>query len=183
MNNFANEFLSHFDEQGITTIALTHSEYDSKINFFLSALKHKNHTIIKGDDIIEELSKVKNTTVFIEQPANLFQDNKKNDEEMEPWLVKNKYFEEIYSKSSKNNLSIIILSYLYKSSSKNNRSEITEIPNKLTLMSNLVINYKNGKIKILKNRWLTQNDFDIDLLRTFWIIEEREVKLKRVLKK
>jgi len=172
-----NEFMSYFSEKGISTIFTNHISYDNKLNYFLKHLNNKYNSIADNDriNVLDELDKFKNTTVLILKPTNSFDyDDGTGDQ---PWQMKKKYISSIYTKSVENNLSIILFTYSYKTQNK------YDIDHKQMLMSNLVIEYKDNKIHLLKNRYADIGSFDIDLLRPIWINEEREDKLNRILKK
>ena len=176
MKNY-NWFFDNFNELGISLIATTYSDYNMEFDFFLNFLQREKYVIDEDcDNVIDELSKVKNRKVFVLQPTNDFIFDK--DENLEHWEYKKKFYEKIHSISVSNNLSIILLTYTYNT----NKDQITNIDHKLSLVSNYIINYKNKKIKIIKNRYGGNDEFEINELRPYWLVEEREVKLKRIIK-
>ena len=174
-NNHIN-FLSHFEEKGISSIFTNHGDYDNKFDYFLRYLSKKYNIINDEEDIdvLSELDKFKNTTVLVLKPTNFGYDDGSGEQ---PWQMKSRYILKIRDKSINNNLSIILFTYSYKTQYKNN-----EIDNNQMTLSNFVIEYKDNKIHIHKNRYGDNESFDIELLKPLWLNEQREDKLKRILK-
>lgn len=185
------DFLSHFKEQGISLISYSCVDEDEKLRIFFNHLANKSILITNHDkynnfgslsykymlndideSILDILRQHKDQNVFISVPTSEWFITKHKDDKGLMMRSKNlqEIMRKIYNVSYENNLSIILLNYVYYNSQSNS----------ILYSSSLAILYKDEKFHIYKNRYGNNDVVDINKLKPIFL-KYREKKLRRIL--
>jgi len=200
------DFLSHFKEQGISLISYSCVDEDEKLRIFFNHLANKSILITNHDkynnfgslshkymlndideSILDILRQHKDQNVFISVPTSEWFITKHKDDKGLMMRSKNlqEIMRKIYNVSYENNLSIILLNYVYGTLSRNNivgqsNSILYSQSNSILYSSSLAILYKDEKFHIYKNRYGNNDVVDINKLKPIFL-KYREKKLRRIL--
>ena len=195
------DFLSHFKEQGISLISYSCVDEDEKLRIFFNHLANKSILITNHDkynnfgslshkymlndideSILDILRQHKDQNVFISVPTSEWFITKHKDDKGLMMRSKNlqEIMRKIYNVSYENNLSIILLNYVYYNPHKTNGTLSVGQSNSILYSSSLAILYKDEKFHIYKNRYGNNDVVDINKLKPIFL-KYREKKLRRIL--